>query len=89
MKNLVSADPPFDVTAPIDCLLGADKTSRVLLGGVVSLGEGYPLAMNTSFGYVLRGSSLSLSSDVSAPENYHVSLAIENDQSLFNSLHKF
>lgn len=53
--DLVLADPTFDVSAPIDALLGADIVASALSGEVVSLGKDLPVAVNTKFGFVIMG----------------------------------
>lgn len=53
--DLALADPSFNVTAPVDILLGADWFSTILDGRKLVINEKLPTAFSTIFGWVLIG----------------------------------
>jgi hypothetical protein len=57
-KELLLADPTFDVAAPIDALFGADIVAATLIGETIPLVAGLPVALSTGFGYVIMGKAL-------------------------------
>ncbi|XP_015378415.1 PREDICTED: uncharacterized protein LOC107172635 [Diuraphis noxia] len=56
-SSLALADPQFDVTQPVDMLLGADVFSAILDGRKVKIDESLPTAFSSIFGWVLSGHS--------------------------------
>jgi len=54
-SSLALADPQFNVTQPVDMLLGADLFSTILDGRQVKLDEALPTAFSSIFGWVLIG----------------------------------
>lgn len=52
---LALADPHFDISAPIDMLLGADVFSRILDGKRVSIHASLPAAYGSIFGWIVIG----------------------------------
>ena len=56
MSNLTLADPEFGVPGSVDILLGADVFSCTVLHGQQFGPSGSPLAIKTTFGWVLAGS---------------------------------
>ncbi|XP_008185462.1 uncharacterized protein LOC103310096 [Acyrthosiphon pisum] len=55
-SNLALADPYFDITAPIDLLLGGDVFASIMDGRKVSLDTELPCAFSSIFGWILIGS---------------------------------
>ncbi|KAJ8978078.1 hypothetical protein NQ317_000636 [Molorchus minor] len=56
IKNLTLADPDFNISSPIDMILGANIYYKILIDGQIpALTEHLPTAINTTFGYVLLG----------------------------------
>ena len=56
MSNLTLANPEFGVPGCMDISLGADVFSRMVLHGQQFHHSGSPLAIKTTFGWVLAGS---------------------------------
>lgn len=54
-ENIALADPSFAKSAPIDLLLGADIVSSSLNGKRITVGDAYPVALGSVFGWVLLG----------------------------------
>ena len=54
-KDLLLADPSFDVAAPLDALFGADIVAAILLEETIPLGADLPVAVRTRFGFVIMG----------------------------------
>jgi len=54
-KHLALADPSFAVSGKIDLLLGADIFARILNGKRVSVGDSYPVAFGSIFGWIIIG----------------------------------
>lgn len=55
IKNVILADPAFNVPAPIDLLLGANHYNEIMLEGVKKGDRDAPLAQETVFGWILTG----------------------------------
>jgi hypothetical protein len=55
-KHLALADPSFTIPGTIDVLLGADLFAQILNGKRVSVGDAYPAAFGTVFGWTIIGS---------------------------------
>lgn len=55
LENLKLADPHFNISGPIDLLLGADIYSELILNGVIRSGNSYPVAQQTRVGWILCG----------------------------------
>lgn len=53
--QLALADPSFAKSAPIDLLLGADIVSSSLNGKRITVGDTYPVALESVFGWILLG----------------------------------
>ncbi|XP_025407331.1 uncharacterized protein LOC112681281 [Sipha flava] len=54
-SNLALADPSFTVPNTVDLLLGADLFARVMDGKRISVGESYPAAFGSVFGWIIIG----------------------------------
>lgn len=54
-ENLALADPTFNVTSPIDLLLGGDVYSSIMEGRKIVIDDNLPAAFNSIFGWVLIG----------------------------------
>lgn len=54
-ENLALADPSFDITSPIDLLLGGDVFPSIMDGRKVVVDENLPAAFSSIFGWVLIG----------------------------------
>ena len=84
LKRVKLADPKFYMPNRIDMLLGADVYCQILHDGVMRGPEGFPVAQNTKFGWILSGQIPSeLSTDSNQPRNMvsmHVQFS-ENDKS--------
>lgn len=55
LENLKLADPQFNMSGPIDLLLGADIYSELILNGVIRSDQRYPVAQQTKVGWILCG----------------------------------
>ncbi|XP_058801980.1 uncharacterized protein LOC131670408 [Phymastichus coffea] len=62
-RRLLLADPTFDQPGRIDIVIGADVYHRVILAGTRRIGS--LLAQNTTFGWILTGSTAILESSTS------------------------
>lgn len=71
-KNLALADPSFTIPSKVDLLLGADIFARILNGKRVSVGDSYPVAFGSIFGWIIIGPVPSSNSYVST--SHHISL---------------
>lgn len=57
LHNLKLADPDYNISGPIDLLLGADVYSDVILGGIIKHDNGSPVAQHTKLGWILCGAT--------------------------------
>ncbi|KAF9423426.1 hypothetical protein HW555_001235 [Spodoptera exigua] len=57
LDNLKLADPQFNLSSPIDLLLGADIYSELILNGIIRSDERYPVAQQTKVGWILCGNT--------------------------------
>ena len=68
VTNIVLAEPTFDQSLPIDCILGADLAAAVISGAPWSLGPGLPCILPNKLEHVILGTApdkgLQASSDV-------------------------
>jgi hypothetical protein len=71
-KNLALADPSFTIPSKIDLLLGADIFARILNGKRVSVGDSYPVALGSIFGWIIIGPVPPSNNYV--PTSHHISL---------------
>lgn len=55
LQSLQLADPDFDKPGRIDIILGADVFLAVLEDGKVKDGAGFPVAINSTFGWIVAG----------------------------------
>ncbi|XP_075977359.1 uncharacterized protein LOC142977365 [Anticarsia gemmatalis] len=55
LENLKLADPEFNISRPVDVLLGADVYSNILLDGVLRGSTQAPIAQQTHLGWILCG----------------------------------
>ncbi|XP_026744684.1 uncharacterized protein LOC113506021 [Trichoplusia ni] len=55
LENLKLADPDFNISRPVDLLLGADVYSEILLDGVLRGKQSSPVAQETHLGWILCG----------------------------------
>ncbi|KAA5582939.1 hypothetical protein F3G61_33115, partial [Pseudomonas aeruginosa] len=55
LENLKLADPDFNISRPIDLLLGADVYSDIILNGVLKGSCQSPVAQQTHLGWILCG----------------------------------
>ncbi|KAJ8708890.1 hypothetical protein PYW08_010272 [Mythimna loreyi] len=55
LDNLELADPDYNISRPIDILLGADVYSNIILTGMCRLSESLPLVQETQLGWILCG----------------------------------
>ncbi|CAB0040511.1 unnamed protein product [Trichogramma brassicae] len=58
VRSLRLADPRFGQPAKVDCVLGADVYSTIILNGLVKGPVGTPVAQDTVFGWILTGRAL-------------------------------
>lgn len=54
-SNLALADPSFDITSPIDVLLGGDIYASIMDGRKFSVDKALPTAFSSVFGWILIG----------------------------------
>lgn len=54
--NIKLANPQFNISTPVDLLIGADVFWNILLKERISLGTNKPLLINSVFGYLVSGS---------------------------------
>ncbi|XP_062713425.1 uncharacterized protein LOC134290324 [Aedes albopictus] len=54
-SNVHLADPTFNISGPIDLLLGIELVHEYLKGGRIFLGEGSPVLFETVFGWAVVG----------------------------------
>jgi len=73
-KNLALADPSFAVPDKVDLLLGADLFARILNGKRVSVGDAYPVAFGSVFGWIIIGQVPQSSNPVSSTSSHLISL---------------
>jgi hypothetical protein len=66
-QSLQLADPHFNVSGPIDMLMGAQLFWQILNKGQISLGHNKPVLQQTHFGWIIGG-ALNIS-----PEQNHQS----------------
>ncbi|XP_025198008.1 uncharacterized protein LOC112596509 [Melanaphis sacchari] len=71
-KNLALADPSFAIPSKVDLLLGADVFARILNGKRVSVGDSFPVAFGSIFGWIIIGPVPSSNSYI--PISHHISL---------------
>lgn len=57
LENLELADPQFRKPKDIDCILGADIYSRIILNGIKTGPADAPMAQNTRLGWIIMGAS--------------------------------
>lgn len=56
LDNLKLADPQFNISGPVDLLLGADIYSELILSGIMKSEQSdYPVAQQTRVGWILCG----------------------------------
>lgn len=84
-KNIILADPTFDLTSPVDLLLGAELFCLIFKGEKINLGKNLPVAYDTIFGHVLLGTYF----QPNALKCQFFSLLTITNESLNNSLTKF
>jgi len=65
-KNLALADPSFAAPDKVDILLGADLFARILNGKRVSVGDAYPVAFGSVFGWIIIGTVTQSNNPVSS-----------------------
>lgn len=53
--NLNLADPDFNQSNPIDILLGAGLTSKIILPGILNVNTNFPILQNSVFGWTISG----------------------------------
>lgn len=68
LKNIPLADPEFNVSRPIDVLLGADVYSNIILAGICKTDNMTPVAQQTRLGYILCGKVPTLQCNVVVEE---------------------
>lgn len=68
-------DYSTDEYAPIDCIIGSDYLDDVLTDKVVRVGRGFPVAVETKFGYTLRGPFNSGFENEPTTRNCHVNFS--------------
>ncbi|XP_073835822.1 uncharacterized protein [Musca autumnalis] len=86
-QNIELADPLFYKPQRIDVLLSAEVFFDLLLDGRISLGNGLPCLTNTVFGWIVGGSSPSLTNSNSLTCNLTVSTL--EDQNMDDLLKRF
>lgn len=87
VKKYSLADPTFNVTGPIDILLGCELYANIFTGEMHSLGENLPNVVGTVFGFAVMGKTPCLSD--SQPSNFLTTLLSINDFDLHSLLQRF
>jgi len=54
-SNLALADPSFDITSPVDVLLGGDVYASIMDGRKISVDKALPTMFSSVFGWILIG----------------------------------
>lgn len=57
--GIILADPTFNISRPIDMLLGADVFYDILSGGQIRFGKGMPILQKTKLGWIVGGGYVS------------------------------
>ena len=94
LRNLQLADSDFLVPKHIDCLLGADVYSRIVLSGIQKGQPNTPLAQNTLLGWIITGTTCSQKRDhldlpAEAADSCVSSCFTREDSSIADALTKF
>lgn len=82
-SNLALADPTFNVTAPVDLLLGGDVYASIMDGRKIVVDKDLPAAFSSIFGWILMGSISGVETE--SVDSLHVSLTA----SLEGFMHRF
>ncbi|XP_008181823.1 uncharacterized protein LOC103309058 [Acyrthosiphon pisum] len=76
-KHLALADPSFINPGTIDVLLGADLFAQILNGKRVSVGDAFPVAFGTVFGWAVIGPVPILSSNIAVSCHASLTTSVE------------
>ncbi|XP_063620692.1 uncharacterized protein LOC134793097 [Cydia splendana] len=68
LEGLQLADPEFNVSNPIDILLGAGVYARIILGSVLRVDDVTPIALDSHLGWLLCGDM----------KSYHCNMVLNN-----------
>ena len=64
LHKIKLADPDFNISRPIDILLGADIYSKIIQQGIYTLGNTTPVAQQTRLGWILCGTAQTLQCNI-------------------------
>lgn len=64
LDNIQLADPDFNISRPVDILLGADVYSEIILEGICRQNSNVPIAQQTRLGWILSGNVKTLQCNV-------------------------
>ncbi|XP_030763274.1 uncharacterized protein LOC115887891 [Sitophilus oryzae] len=79
-KHIQLADPNFNISKPIDLLIGADLFWELLSIGQIKLGTGLPILHKTKLGWIISGPIIN---------NFHNKTTCHFNQNIEQQLHKF
>lgn len=88
-KNLVLADPTFNLPSPVDLLIGADLFVKIITGERVVFKDNFPSALNSVFGYLIIGATPALQPSPGSDCTGITTLLSTNDMCLHQSLQRF
>lgn len=55
LEGIQLADPDFNISRPVDILLGADIYSNIILSGIIRESENQPIAQQSRLGWIICG----------------------------------
>lgn len=87
LSNIQLADPSFHVTRPIDLLIGGELFPQLLLPGKINGPTNVATALNTVFGWILMGKTIS--SAQSSSMVLSINHAVVSDSNLDTAVQKF
>lgn len=71
------ADPTFNLSLPVDILIGAGLYTKIIKGNSLILGEGLPVAYESLLGYILLGSYFNNNLEIRKSANSFLTLTNE------------
>lgn len=80
-KNIVMADPWFNVKSKIDMLLGAQMFFKMMSVGQIELSESLPMLQKTVFGWIVCGKALDVNKDNSSSISLYSTIGESFNQS--------
>ncbi|KAI5637924.1 putative peptidase (DUF1758) domain-containing protein [Phthorimaea operculella] len=87
--NIQLADPTFNVSSPIDALIGADLFWHIIDGEKRSLGDSLPFLIKSQLGWLIGGPLLASRSDNIASSNHAIASYFVTNKQLDDKLCRF